>query len=291
MALDTFHGVIGWAVVTGIIAQILLGISTQVIHNEDALKENTTENIHGLLGKGVLLGGCINVVIGIQHLNAIFHDGNTAIYYILYLAWMLLMGVAISVLEVGKGRSTQYYSGNIFTAASKYGAKKLFSVPSSAQKKMIDTDKIASPRDNTSPFLYRPSWDSGLKKATPIHKIAAFEEFMQTDYKETVPSKGGVLDRLKGMEEIPRSRSPTPTRENYGGNSPAGGDGSGRSRSSSAQSKSSNGSFRPAHIVTTFPSQISTDPKDALRPASAIERLTRQLETENSQNSFVTKED
>ena len=81
--------------------------------------------------------------------------------------------------------------------------------PTTAEKHVSEALNI-SPRSkegNTSPFLYRPQWDAGLKKATPINEIARVEQHM---IQQAVPQRtvaADVLTRVRENEAIPRSRS------------------------------------------------------------------------------------
>lgn len=243
------HSLVGFGLLLAMVAQIALGMAVHRSYNEEAKQESTIDNVHSILGKTILLIGAANIGLGLQHLKNVFllQKSNTfmSIFLGVWITLQLFLIIAVGVLEFTVGRGTRYYSGNIFAVAKSLGgAKAMFDMPSFQRNAAIkrasidlglvsDDEDVAAmtktnltaiedsvtqvlasaPREkegNLSPFLYRPTWDAGLRKAPQIYQIAAVEQHMIREDSQTskaIPSD--LLSRLRGAE-IPapvRSRS------------------------------------------------------------------------------------
>ena len=244
------HSLVGFGLLLAMLAQIALGMAVHRSYNEEAKQESTIDNVHSILGRTILIIGAVNIGLGLQHLKSVFllQKSNTfmSIFLGVWITLQLFLVIAVGVLEFTVGRGTRYYSGNIFAVAKQLGgAKALFDMPSFERNAAIkrasidlglvsEDDDVAAmtktnlatiedsatqvlasaPREkegNLSPFLYRPTWDAGLRKAPQIYQIAAVEQHMIREDSQTakaIPSD--LLSRLREAE-IPapqvRSRS------------------------------------------------------------------------------------
>jgi uncharacterized membrane protein YidH (DUF202 family) len=222
--INDTHTLLGFLVLIIIAVQIGLGISCQLDHDPDLKEEETNRDIvHACLGIGLILIGSVTVVEGM--LRRVRNDGvrrNSPISY--YIAWMIAVIFFFALFEYYRGRTSRYSKGNIFAACSQFGAKRIFSISGKQRMGLIDSN-VVDPnatmiggvnsalryKEGTlSPFLYRPTWDSGMKKPKNLQSLVPTEQFMQKKSEQKVQMTAKPLERMADQEDlpnIPRSRS------------------------------------------------------------------------------------
>jgi hypothetical protein len=222
--INDTHTLLGFLVLIIIAVQIGLGISCQLDHDPDLKEDETNRDIlHGFLGIGLILLGSGTVVDGMW--RRMTNEGlkrSAPISY--YIAWMIAVVFFFGLFEYYRGRTSRYSKGNIFAACSQFGAKRIFSISGKQRMGLIDSNvvdpnatviggmnySLRQKEGALSPFLYRPTWDSGLKKPKNLQQLVPTEQFMQKRPEQKVQMTAKPLERMADQEDlpnIPRSRS------------------------------------------------------------------------------------
>jgi cytochrome b561 len=214
------HVWLGFLVLALIVLQIGLGLSCRFDHDPDLKEEETIrDTLHGSFGYILLVCGWVAVLDGLWKVSVSqFVSRDTPIT--IMLAWIVALFILFAICEYYIGRTSRYSKGNIFAACSQFGAKKLFSISGKHRMGIIDANIVApsntvmggiftTPRTKEgmlSPFMYRPAWDTGLKKSKPIESIVPTEQFVKKNEPKHQATEN-ALERITDQENIPRSRS------------------------------------------------------------------------------------
>jgi Eukaryotic cytochrome b561 len=186
-AMYSTHGLLGIALLVGILVQIVLGVKSARVKCEDLKNESTFEAGHKNLAKLIIAGGIVNIYLGFDVLK------NDAYVIGGYTGWLLLLVVFVVYLEWKRGRASRYTSNSLFKPSSGILGSK--------------SEKPNPYKDSKSPFMYRPSWN----KQGGNNDSLIIETLVKARNNSNGP-RPVVKVVASGGTPVPKSRQSSPTR-------------------------------------------------------------------------------